>query len=279
MSSLDYDISVGVAILHGNEHFPSDYNYIYISTNEFVSGYYKYIPLEGRKVLTVTSSGDHILQAISNGAKRIDTFDKNKFQLYFAKLKIAAIKVLSREDFISYFDWNDEKFLNKHIYSKIRDYLDEDVVTFWDTMYVRGWLDKFYDNIINYYRFSDDGLESYCSPDRYDDTRSKLDSALISYDHSDLHAFIDNLSDDELYDAIFLSNIYDHLSFLKRKRFYRFISDECSKHLTDDGVIVAYAPVAEENLTFANYQNQKNFDRGKIYVYRRGDNNENSRSL
>lgn len=279
MSSLDYDISVGVAILHGNEHFPSDYNYIYISTNEFVSGYYKYIPLEDRKVLTVTSSGDHILQAVSNGAKRIDTFDKNKFQLYFAKLKITAIKVLSREDFISYFDWNDEKFLNKQIYSKIRDYLDDDVLVFWDTMYVRGWLDKFYDNIINYYRFSDDGLDSYCSPDRYDDTRSKLDSAFISYTHSDLHTFVENLPDDELYDAVFLSNIYDHLSFFKRKKFYKFISEECSKHLTKDGAIVAYAPVAEKNLTFDYYQNQKHFDRGKIYIYRRSGGCENNRCL
>ncbi|MBQ6324003.1 MAG: DUF3419 family protein [Bacilli bacterium] len=273
MRSLDYDIRTGVAILHGSEHFPDDYNYIYVSTNEFVSGYYKYVPLEGKRVLTVAASGDHILQAVSNGAKEIDTFDKNRFQIYFAKLKLAALKTLSREDFISYFNWQHEKFLDKKIYGKIRECLDDDVCIFWDNMYVSGWLDKFHGNIINYYRFSDDGSDSYSSPDRYEDTRNKLDSVLINYSYDDLHTFIENLADDRKYDAVFLSNIYDHLSFLKKKRFYKFISTECSRHLTDDGLMVVYTPIGQNNLVFSSYERNEKFDRGKVYVYHKNNRN------
>lgn len=80
---------------HGN-------SFIYRFTNEKINEYQKY--LENRKkVLTVTASGDHILNSVLAGTKEIDSYDISRFPRYFFELKKAAILSLSKEEYLQFF--------------------------------------------------------------------------------------------------------------------------------------------------------------------------------
>ena len=63
----------------------------YLWTNEDMKLYPKE-NLKGKNILTITSSGDHALNAILNGGSMIDSFDVNIFSKYVSALKIAMIK-------------------------------------------------------------------------------------------------------------------------------------------------------------------------------------------
>ena len=69
---------------------------IYACTNEEL---FLYPNDETKKVLSVTSGGDHILNAILNGATDICSFDINRFCKYYSDLKIAMIKKYPKEEF------------------------------------------------------------------------------------------------------------------------------------------------------------------------------------
>lgn len=80
---------------HGN-------SFIYRFTNEKINEYQKY--LENRKkVLTVTASGDQILNSVLAGTKEIDSYDISRFPRYFFELKKAAILSLSKEEYLQFF--------------------------------------------------------------------------------------------------------------------------------------------------------------------------------
>ena len=76
------------------------FNSIYPFTSENIAGYMRDLNLTGKKVITVTGSTDHILNAILQGATEITTFDINPLTKPYMDLKISALKNLSYEDFI-----------------------------------------------------------------------------------------------------------------------------------------------------------------------------------
>ena len=92
------DIFLTYAYLN-NFPAPKEYQSTFLVTNEPIAQYYNIFPIKNGRVLTVASSGDHILQAVCNGANIIDAFDNNKIALYFTKLKIAAVKALNQDEF------------------------------------------------------------------------------------------------------------------------------------------------------------------------------------
>ena len=108
---------------------------IYIKSNERIECYQKY--LENRKrLLSVIASGDQILNCILGGSKIIDAFDISVFPKYFLELKMAAIKGLTREEYIEFFYGSirpDEKYEN--MYSSIRVCLSGDALEFWDSLF------------------------------------------------------------------------------------------------------------------------------------------------
>ncbi len=73
---------------------------IYTFTNEDMKLYPK-IDLSNKKVLCVTSSGDHILNSALQGAKNITGFDMNRFCKYFSAFKIATVKAYNFNKFKS----------------------------------------------------------------------------------------------------------------------------------------------------------------------------------
>ena len=71
---------------------------VYAWTTEYLSLYYEK-NLIGKKVLSVTSSGDHILHSVLSGATDVTGFDINRFCKYYSALKIAMIKKYEYEEF------------------------------------------------------------------------------------------------------------------------------------------------------------------------------------
>ena len=50
---------------------------IYSFTTENISGYFNYLDFKNKNVLTVSASGDHIINAFYKGARSVTGFDIN----------------------------------------------------------------------------------------------------------------------------------------------------------------------------------------------------------
>lgn len=75
---------------------------------------------EGDNFATVLSSGDFALDSVYAGAKNILTFDISKFQYPIALLKTQAIKVLSYDEYFSFFsDIYSQDYLSPDLYNQI----------------------------------------------------------------------------------------------------------------------------------------------------------------
>ncbi len=194
--------------------------WIYPFTNENISGYYKEIDFTNKDVLTVTSSGDHILNAFLCGANNVDSFDINPLSKYYSELKIASIKTLSLEEFINFL-YNKNKFkiskkyLDKDTYNLVRKKLKEKEQYFWDYIF------KNYDNkfLYNSYLFTDDFLDiksltkanMYLTPYNYDILKEKLQDKSVNYHDCNIKNLI-NIKKE--FDIILLSNIAAYLDMV-----------------------------------------------------------------
>jgi hypothetical protein len=189
---------------------------IYPFTTENLSGYFNQLDFKDKKVLTVTGSGDHALNAILLGASEVHTFDINRYAKYHLNLKKAAIEVLDYGKFLSFFHVFKGSNLNKETYFKLRDILDDESKLFWDSL-----LTQFSNYQIRQalFRFGDvycqkaNNVNNYLNEEQYYELQKKINSFNISFIESDildLKAKIDNVK----YDLILLSNISDYIDAL-----------------------------------------------------------------
>lgn len=133
------------AILYGQKEKQEDcfkgYTRIYPFNTEDSASVFKKRKenIEGKDVLTVTGSGDALLDLFLNGAENVTCFDCNGLAKYYAKLKFYAIKSgMSFEEYKEFFLGNQigNYVLTKNIYDKFKDTIDdEDTRTFWDSLY------------------------------------------------------------------------------------------------------------------------------------------------
>ena len=212
-------------------------NYGYLCTNEYLD-YISNFDIKDKNVLSVCGSGDHAFMCLINGAKHVDTFDYNPLQYYLLCLKSAAIKALTKEEYLKYYPisgGNRSENYNIKYYEKIKEYLDEDARVFWDIVYQAErhqiyLLSKFSYNIkfeSNYTR-------------EYDLLKERLFENPIDFKLCNFISLPDNF--DKKYSLILLSNIYDHLSlhsnnFEKEEDYYKFIRDSILPMLEDDGSV------------------------------------------
>ena len=82
------------------------FNSIYPFTTENIAGYMHDLDLKNKRIITVTGSADHIINAIVRGATNITTFDINPLTKYYMDLKLASLRDLSYEDFLQIFLYN-----------------------------------------------------------------------------------------------------------------------------------------------------------------------------
>jgi hypothetical protein len=109
---------------------------MYIYATENVAKYYELIGCKNKRVLTVCGSGDQVINAYFFGARKVTCFDLSKYAEYITKLKIAAIQILTYDEFFDFFGKDEVNIgFDYKIYLKIRPELNKKTKTFFDFIY------------------------------------------------------------------------------------------------------------------------------------------------
>lgn len=228
----------------------NNFSWLYLFSNENINAFYKIFDFNNKDVLTATASGDHILNAFLYGAKNVEGFDINPLAKHFSELKIAAVKSLTREEFIMFFNKkiniykSSKYFFDINIYkNKIRTYLSEEEKVFWDYLFNN------YSNrkIRNCFLFTDDQLSiettinvnSYLNSDEnYYKLRDILKDKKVKYYDINIKD-LDKIN--KKYDLVILSNIANYLNDIYDKEHlsnFRKLIEYLRKNNTQ--VVVSY---------------------------------------
>lgn len=189
----------------------SGFDRVYPFTTEKIDGYFKYLDLEDKSVLTVGSSGDQALNALTMGAGRVVLFDINPSTEKFYKLKRDLILNSSRED----------------LYQKVLSLKD---INFSPDLFAMQDLEK-----MNTYMKDD---ESY---HKLQEILAKKEIEFVQGNIFDFASSIGN----EKFDRIIFSNILQYRDMFAKSagyegredEFLRENFEEWIKHLNKDGLL------------------------------------------
>ncbi len=208
---------------------------IYSRSTEITDDFLCDFDFKGKRVITVGSSGDQVLTFAFLGCKDITLMDGNPLTPFFVNLKLAALKSLTREEFITFFNQdilkqdNNDDFMNMRLYGKIRSNLDEKTQVFWDKLYD----DEIHKRIFHIYSgVNESSNPPYLTSDeKYEELRSKIDEVKVSFHHSDISAFHEHAEGE--YEFIDLSNIY---SYVSKEKYWKAV-ESLYQHLSKDGYL------------------------------------------
>lgn len=209
--------------------------------------------ITGQNVVTVTGSGDAILDLFMNGANKIVSFDINSMTAFWAELKFVAAKYLNYQDYLNLINT-----LDYDIYSKISSYLSPNTQKLWDELYnfctLREiWIDGEQSTLIykNTLFFSFDCSQGnpngYCNENNY----YKLQEILRDKSISDVSFVIcdifdlPNSVDLSNYSYAYLSNIMDFLVGIDKleidesavEKFKKFVTKSLLPSMKEDANI------------------------------------------
>lgn len=196
------------------ENVMGRFNSIYPFTSENIAGYMKDLNLTGKKVITVTGSTDHILNAILQGATEITTFDINPLTKPYMDLKISALKNLSYEDFIKLLLFESNMNLDYSIISSL-DMSDESKMFWLEQLskYNNSGIELRNSSLFNTKYFNPNSKlwqNLYLEKNKYNLLKQQIKDANITY----INTSLKDLKVDEHFDYMFLSNISDYLSLM-----------------------------------------------------------------
>ncbi len=240
-------------------------SFIYKKTNERLQDMPDILENK-KKVLCVIGSGDQVLNVLLSEPEKVDAFDISVFPRYFLELKIAAIKSLSREEYISFFiddiDHRKEDYYDDLFFEKIAPLLGEEEQTFWQFLFdYNDWYD-----IYNSMLFSSEPViksyaltqNKYLGEEEYYKLREILKSTKIRYITSDIL----DLEIDEEYDLIYLSNI---VQYVNKEAYKSKVEDFASKI---KGIIVTYLfSKPDAALEFFEGATSRNLDTNSLIIH------------
>lgn len=221
----------------------------YQFTNEQLDDYYSQIDLKDKDVLTVCGSGDQVICALLNGAKKVDTFDSNKLTYYYLFLKISAIKGLDYIEFLKLMNLYCRNSNRKEYYKKIRDLIPkEDVKLFWDeffqekkdlfpAFFIGGHNNK---NFTHYNEIENVSLNEnknrllYLNETEFQKVKSKLDNNNIHFEN--INIFDIRTHFNSTYDFINCSNIASYIT--DKNNLINLFKDIINNNLNQNGVIL-----------------------------------------
>jgi len=206
-----------------SENFHSDdFFQLYSFANENINGYIPLFDLKGKSLLTVGSSSDQVINASLAGCNDITVCDICPLTKYFYYLKLSALLVLNREEFLGFlcetkYQSNREynpHLLTKKTFNKIKNilkYFDYESYYIWKYLfenYSRNDIQKLFRRDIN-------SLESivYCNrylknDYNYYHARETVMNSLINFVNGDISKTIFNRN----FDNIWLSNVAQYLN-------------------------------------------------------------------
>lgn len=185
---------------------------IYLFTTENIAGYMKELDLTDKKIITVTGSSDHIINAILKGCKDITTFDINPLTKYYMDLKLSAIKELSYKEFLDFMLYDTSKSFDYEIIKRLD--MDNESKSFWLNELSKNNYDGLkmkHSDLFNL-KYFDFQNKIYCNlylnEENYVIIKDRLRLVKIKFIKSNLK----DLKLNENYDYMFLSNISDYIN-------------------------------------------------------------------
>ncbi len=193
----------------------SERSKVYPFTTENLAGYMKHLNLKDKKVLSITGSGDHILNSFYYGASSVVGFDINSLASLFAELKFNALRKLDFEDFKKYLFVGNHQGMDFEVYNSIKEGLSKSCLSFFDNLYedygFRG-VDLRKGRLFNK-RFDFDDLRIRSNPylfsrHNFEKTKSNIQDKNILLINSNVRDLHSKLRDN--FDVILLSNLADY---------------------------------------------------------------------
>lgn len=192
-----------------------------------------------KKILTITGSGDHALEAILNGARKIDSIDINIFSKHFSQLKIAMIKKYEHIDFFrNIYDFTKENLSSRafNILNEVSEFLTPIKTEFWNA-YLNLKKDIHYDLFMP---GNSGSINKYYREEVYNDLKDKINDVNITYYDGDI-INASNILKEKKYDYIYLSNILDRIiGPFKADNYIKQLVLELINILNNDGIIYNY---------------------------------------
>lgn len=208
----------------------------YLYSNENLRAYYPYFPIKDNNVLTVCGSGDQVLSSILYGAKKVDVFDSNKLAFYNLILKKAAIKALTLEEFINFYEINSLQSKRLIYFKKILEKIDDtEIQLFFDKI--------FNDNVddFEFLFFGSAGSKQviikripFLDYQNYNLLKKQLDDVEINFKNINILNIVHQFND--RYSFINLSNILDYIK--DECMFMEFAKELMDNNLNDQGQIL-----------------------------------------
>ena len=192
------------------------FNNIYPFTTENIAGYMNDLDLTNKKIITVTGSSDHIINAILKGSTNITTFDINPLTKYYMDLKLSAIRELSFEVFLKILLNYNNSSLDKDIILNLN--MNKESKEFWIKQYTlyKNGVNLKQSSLFNTKYFNPQSKiwqNLYLEKSNYEIVKERLKTSKITFINKNLL----DLEIKEEYDYMFLSNISDYLNKLFEK--------------------------------------------------------------
>ena len=259
MTRLEEDIKQAIEIAKFSKYCDNydemkKHSRIYQNTTENIKEYMLFLDGNYKKALLPTASGDHQLEAILNGITEITCFDINHLSKYFTELKFAAIKNLSKKEFLNFMY---EDIFNINIFTYLKNNLTEDVSTFWQELFKNCNIQEIVSNLFRYLGLQKNNayltgvdFSKYCAinftryleDNNYRFLQNRLGNIKIKYLDEDLCSLASTLND--TYDLINLTNIYEYVNsqiFYNGDQFFTQSIISLISHLNKDGkMLITY---------------------------------------
>lgn len=269
MTSVQEDIKKAREIIASSKKKFIEFNtdtFIYRFTNESIELYKNYL-MNRKKVLSVTASGNQILNSILFGSKEIDSFDISRFPKYYFELKKAAIETLTRDEFIDFFVGKHlsslvgfiscykglENDKLKEYYSGFNNNMDKDYKEFWDEIFdIYDINQVFYSSLFFFDDCHFQALNPYLYDKNYEKLQKNIKNAKVKHYIGDIRQISGMLNKE--YDLVNLSNIINYIDSDEYKDILNNLS------LSDDGIALSYIPVLEKYIKNSFYQEEYQFN-------------------
>jgi len=222
-------------------NFAAPYPY----TTENINGYLPHFVLKDKSLLTVGSSSDQLLNAMSCGCKDITIIDRCSFSKEYFELKKAAILSLPLEEYLEIFSSPQKKLFHKRKeypftkerYEKLRDALScEESFPFWEELINTFPIETIRKNFFirdEYPKAANQKTNAYLKDEQtYQETKKMVTTITPTFITGDIlqtefHRQFDN---------IWLSNLLDYRLNKVNKERINYMIDS----LTEDGKILLY---------------------------------------
>ena len=253
---------------------------MYVFTTENLVDYINKLKPENKSILTVTGSGDQLINLSLLGAKKIDNFDINQNAYFITQLKLSALQTLSYEEFLNFFClYENQELKNTGLiayqksigennlafdfktYLKIKPYLDDTSAFFWNLIYEEFQFDG--KSLASSKLFFEGIKSTAIKNNEYLQSKEKYSQACELIKDVEIKFMECNLLDvhtlQSTYDIMLFSNVYDYLtddwySIISADNFVKYVEEQASQRLNNGGrIVVAY----QYNYKIRSYTNMR----------------------